>query len=173
MSACLLDQHGESTRHRHLHANPETFLQAIAPYRDALGVAVECLVTWSWLADLCAREGLPCGRGHALSMTAIHGGKAKHDTTVFAHTRARVVSDRLTHATVFELDICLNGSGHRAGEPAASLDTPGISLHNRPWTRDNARHPGTRSRPVALFPAPARLLGHPRAPGQTPIGGPA
>jgi hypothetical protein len=41
---------------------------------------VEGIFTWYWLADLCAHAGLPCGLGHALSMKAIHGGKAKHDT---------------------------------------------------------------------------------------------
>jgi transposase len=37
------------------------------------------LFTWYWLADLCAREGLPFVLGHALYMKAIHGGKAKND----------------------------------------------------------------------------------------------
>lgn len=37
------------------------------------------MFTWYWLADLCAQEGIPCVLGHALSMKAIHGGKAKHD----------------------------------------------------------------------------------------------
>jgi transposase len=54
-------------------------LQALAPYREDLVVCVECLFTWSWLADLCAREGLAFVLGHALSMKAIHGGKAKHE----------------------------------------------------------------------------------------------
>src|SRR5439155_3517404 len=31
------------------------------------------------LADLCADEGIPFVLGHALSMKAIHGGKAKND----------------------------------------------------------------------------------------------
>ena len=43
-------------------------------------MAVECVFTWYWLADLCAREGIPFVLGHALSMKAIHGGKAKNDT---------------------------------------------------------------------------------------------
>jgi hypothetical protein len=34
----------------------------------------------TWLADLCAREGIPCVLGHALDMKAIHGGKANNDT---------------------------------------------------------------------------------------------
>jgi transposase len=33
----------------------------------------------TWLADLCAAEGIPFVLGHALYMKAIHGGKAKHD----------------------------------------------------------------------------------------------
>ena len=42
-------------------------------------MAVAGLCTWSWLADLCADEGIPFVLGHALSMKAIHGGTAKND----------------------------------------------------------------------------------------------
>jgi transposase len=59
--------------------SPEMFLKAIAPYREDLVVSVECIFTWYWLADLCAREGIPFVLGHALYMKAIHGGKAKND----------------------------------------------------------------------------------------------
>src|SRR5499426_981383 len=79
MYACILDQHGEIRLHRNMPASPETFLKAIAPYRDDIVVAVECIFTWYWLADLCAREGIPFVLGHALYMKAIHGGKAKND----------------------------------------------------------------------------------------------
>src|SRR5215831_12992292 len=79
MSVCILDHHGEILLHRNMPARPETFLKAIAPYRDDIVVAVECIFTWYWLADLCAREGIPFVLGHALSMKAIHGGKAKND----------------------------------------------------------------------------------------------
>jgi transposase len=37
------------------------------------------MFTWYWLADVCAREGIPFVLGHALTMKAIHGGKAKND----------------------------------------------------------------------------------------------
>src|SRR5207244_3400405 len=47
----------------------------------------ECLFPWYWLADLCAAHGLPCVLGHALSMKAMHGGKAKNDQ-IDAHTIA-------------------------------------------------------------------------------------
>lgn len=42
-------------------------------------MAVECIFTWYWLADLCAEEGIAFALGHALYMKAIHGGKAKND----------------------------------------------------------------------------------------------
>ena len=79
MYACILDQHGEIRLHRNMPASPETFLKAIAPYRDDIVVAVECIFTWYWLAELCAREGIPFVLGHALYMKAIHGGQAKND----------------------------------------------------------------------------------------------
>jgi hypothetical protein len=54
MYVCILNQGGEILVHRNMKANPESVLQVIAPYRDDLVVAVECLCTWYWLADLCA-----------------------------------------------------------------------------------------------------------------------
>jgi transposase len=79
MYVCILNQDGEILVHRDMRASPETFLKAIAPYREDMVVAVECIFTWYWLADLCAHEGLPFVLGHALYMKAIHGGKAKND----------------------------------------------------------------------------------------------
>jgi transposase len=79
MYVCILDQSGEILVHRNMKTTPEAFLQAIAPYRQGIVVAVECMFTWYWLADLCADEGLPFVLGHALYMKAIHGGKAKND----------------------------------------------------------------------------------------------
>jgi transposase len=79
MYVCILNCDGEILVHRDLKAAPETFLKAIAPYRENLVVCVECIFTWYWLADLCAREGIPFVLGHALYMKAIHGGKAKND----------------------------------------------------------------------------------------------
>jgi transposase len=79
MYVCILNQAGDILAHQNMKANPDTFLRTIAPYRDDLVVAVECIFTWYWLADLCAREGIPFVLGHALYMKAIHGGKAKND----------------------------------------------------------------------------------------------
>jgi transposase len=79
MYLCILNRDGEILVHRNMPAGPEPFLKAIAPYREDVVVCVECIFTWYWLADLCAREGLPFVLGHALYMKAIHGGKAKND----------------------------------------------------------------------------------------------
>ena len=45
MSVCLLSHEGESLLHRNMNAAPEPFLKAVAPYREGLVVAVECLFT--------------------------------------------------------------------------------------------------------------------------------
>jgi transposase len=79
MYVCILNQAGEMLVHQNMKATPDTLLRTIAPYRDDIVVAVECIFTWYWLADLCAQEGIPFVLGHALYMKAIHGGKAKHD----------------------------------------------------------------------------------------------
>src|SRR5713101_2630638 len=80
MYICILSQDSEVVLHRNMKARPDVLLKAIAPYRDQIVIAVACIFTWYWLADLCAQEGIPFVLGHALSMKAIHGGKAKNDT---------------------------------------------------------------------------------------------
>ena len=65
--------------HKNIRTDPNTFLQALRPFREDVVVCVECMFTWYWLADLCEDEGIPFVLGHALYMRAIHGGKAKND----------------------------------------------------------------------------------------------
>jgi len=78
-------------RQKTITANPDAFLQAVAPFRDGLAVACECLLAWYWLADLCEQENIPFVLGHALYMKAIHGGKAKTDK-IDAHKIAVLLS---------------------------------------------------------------------------------
>jgi transposase len=75
----MVDSTGQVLVHRNVKATPEAFLEVVAPYREDLVVAAECMFTWYWLADLCAAEGIAFVLGHALAMKAIHGGKAKND----------------------------------------------------------------------------------------------
>jgi hypothetical protein len=79
MYVCVLSPGGERLLHRDMQTSPATLLRHIAPCRADVVVAVERLVTGYWLAGLCAQEGIPCALGHALSMQAVHGGKAGHD----------------------------------------------------------------------------------------------
>src|SRR5215475_1915934 len=79
MYVCILDAEGAVLVSKDIAAAPEPFLALIAPYREDLAVAAECMFTWYWLADLCEREGIVFVLGHALYMRAIHGGKAKND----------------------------------------------------------------------------------------------
>jgi transposase len=79
MYVCVLDQAGTGLIHKNMATTPENFRGVIAPYREDLVVAVECIFTWYWLADLCAREGIAFVLGHARYRKAIQGGKAKND----------------------------------------------------------------------------------------------
>ncbi len=45
MYLCILDGQGGILLHRNFKAEPQAFLKAVAPYRDDLVVAVECIFT--------------------------------------------------------------------------------------------------------------------------------
>jgi transposase len=79
MYICILDKEGRVLLHRNLPCDPARLLMAISPYREDLVVGVECIFSWYWLADLCAKERIAFVLGHALYMRAIHGAKAKND----------------------------------------------------------------------------------------------
>jgi len=79
MYICILDSEGNTLIHRNMFTNREVFLKVIAPYKEDIVVAVECMFTWYWIADLCIENDIPFVLGHALYMKAIHGGKAKND----------------------------------------------------------------------------------------------
>jgi hypothetical protein len=90
MDVCRMQHAGAIMLHRHMQAAPDLLLQAIAPSRAGLVVAVAGLFPWSWLAALCAEAGMPLVRGHARSLQARHGGQAKTDTRD-AHQRAALL----------------------------------------------------------------------------------
>ena len=101
MYVCILDQKGEVLLHKNLPARPEPFLKVVAPFREDLVVAVECIFTWYWLADLCAQEEIPFVLGHALYMKAIHGGKAKNDRTDLRKIAGLLRSGMIPQAYVY------------------------------------------------------------------------
>ncbi len=65
MYLCILNQSGEIVLHYNIPAQPEPFLKAIQPYIDDLGICVECMFSWYWLADLCLRT---CSRSNIKSI---------------------------------------------------------------------------------------------------------
>jgi transposase len=162
MYVCILNQENEIMLHRNMQASPETFLQAIAPYREALVVAVACLFTWYWLADLGAQEGMPFVLGHALSMKAIHGGKAKNDT-IDAHKMAGLlrggllpqasVSPAAMRATRDLLRRRMSLTRKRA-ELLAHLQNTN-SQSNLPEIGTKRAYKANRDGVAARFPAPA------------------
>jgi transposase len=79
MYLCILDEAGEVRLHRNITTARDVFLGVIEPFREDIVVAVECMFTWYWIADLCQEHSIPFVLGHALYMKAIHGGKAKND----------------------------------------------------------------------------------------------
>jgi hypothetical protein len=79
MYLCILDETGAIVLHKNLATSPAAFLDAVAPFRDGLVVAAECMFAWYWIADLCQAEQIPFVLGHALYMKAIHGGKTNND----------------------------------------------------------------------------------------------
>jgi transposase len=79
LSLHILDATGKTVFAKTIAASPDAFRAAVAPFRDGLAVACECMFAWYWLADLCHEQQIPFVLGHALYMKAIHGGKAKTD----------------------------------------------------------------------------------------------
>ena len=75
----ILDRRGAIVFAKNLPASPDAFLAAVAPFRDGLLVACECMHCWYWLADTCRDENIAFVLGHALSMKAVHGCKTKCD----------------------------------------------------------------------------------------------
>jgi transposase len=86
-------------------ARPEALLKAIAPSRDDIVIAVECIFTWYWLADLCTREGIPFVLGHALYIQAIHGGKAKNDKSDAQKMAVLLRGGMLPQASVYPAEM--------------------------------------------------------------------
>src|SRR5215813_12020383 len=75
----VLDHLGHVRFAKTLPANPDAFLRAVAPFRDGLLVACECMHCWYWLADCCRDQNIAFVLGHAWAMKAVHGCKTKCD----------------------------------------------------------------------------------------------
>ncbi len=105
MYICILSQQGVVLLHRNLPCDPQRFLLAIQPFREDLVVAAECIYSWYWLSDLCAKEGIAFVLGHALYMKAIHGAKAKNDRIDSHKTAALLRGGLIPRAYVYPAEM--------------------------------------------------------------------
>jgi len=128
MYLCILNQAGAIVVHRNMRADPDSFLKAIAPFRENIVVAVECIFTWYWIADLCGREGIPFVR---IDSQKIALASARRDATHGLH----LPPDHALHPG-----------------PAAPTDVPGAStlpsfslISRTPTPSTTARHSERRS----------------------------
>ena len=102
---CILRHAGALRLPRNMQAAPEPCLQAVAPSRDGLGVAVEGLCPWYGLAALCAAAAIPCVLGPARSMNAMHGGKATNDQSDSPKIAALLRGGMLPQAYVYPAEM--------------------------------------------------------------------
>jgi transposase len=143
-------------------ATPEALLNVIAPYRPDIVVAVACMFTWYWLADLCAEEDLPVVLGHALSMKAIHGGKAKNDQIDSHKIAVLLRGGLLPQAYVYPAALRATRDllrrrmhlAHTRGELLAHVQTTN-SQYNLPALGKNLADKATRDGVAQRFADPA------------------
>jgi transposase len=84
---CVLDAAGTVRLSQNLPAQPQPFLDAVAPFRPDLLVGCECVHCWYWLADTGRAERIPFALGHAFGIKAVHTSKTKsdaHDAEIIA-----------------------------------------------------------------------------------------
>jgi transposase len=142
--------------------DPEAFLRAMAPYRPDSVVAVECMFTWYGLADLCADEELPFVLGHALYMTAIHGGKAKNDKIDSQKIAVLLRGGMLPQAYVYPAEMRATRDllrrrmhlAHKRGELLAHVQNTN-SPYNLPAIGKNIAYQANRDGVAERFADPA------------------
>ena len=162
MYVCILNQAGETLLHRHMQTTPEAFLKVIAPYRPDIVVAVECMFTWYWLADLCADEEIPFVLGHALYMKAIHGGKAKNDKIDSQKIAVLLRGGMLPQAYVYPAEMRATRDllrrrmhlAHKRGELLAHVQNTN-SQYNLPAIGKNIAYKANRDGVAERFADPA------------------
>jgi len=162
MYVCILNQAGETLLHRNMKTTPEAFLNVIAPYRPDIVVAVECMFTWYWLADLCADDEIPFVLGHALYMKAIHGGKAKNDKIDSQKIAVLLRGGMLPQAYVYPAEMRATRDllrrrmhlAHKRGELLAHVQNTN-SQYNLPAIGKNIAYKANRDGVAERFADPA------------------
>jgi len=151
MYVCILDATGQVLVHRNVPSTPEGLLDVVAPYREDLVVAAECMFTWYWVADVCAAEGIAFVLGHALAMKAIHGGKAKNDKLDAFKIASLLRGGLLPQAYVYPRACARRGTSSVGGDTwcgSAASSWPTFRIRGRSTT-SRPSGAGWRIRPIA------------------------
>src|SRR3970040_21662 len=162
MYVCILDSAGQVLVHRNMPSTPAAFIEVVAPYRDGLVVAVECMFTVYWLGGLCAHEAIAFVLGHALAMKAIHGGKAKNDRIDSHKIAVLLRGGMLPQAYVYPSAMrstrdLLRRRLHlvrKRGELLAHIQNT-RAQYNLPAFEKRLAYPGNRDGVVEHFPDPS------------------
>ena len=162
MYVCILDSAGQVLVHRNVPSTPTAFLEVIAPYREDVVVAAECMFTWYWLADVCAAERIGFVLGHALAMKAIHGGKAKNDKIDSHKIAVLLRGGMLPQAYVYPAEMrstrdLLRRRLHlvrKRGQLLAHIQNT-RAQYNLPAFEKRLAYPGNRDGVVEHFPDPS------------------
>jgi transposase len=101
MYVCVLDADNNTVLHRNVDTKPELLLRMLEPFRDDVVIAVECIFSWYWIADLCESHGITFVLGHAHYMKAVHGGKTKNDRVDSLRIAELLRSGMLAQAYVY------------------------------------------------------------------------
>jgi len=156
MYICVVGQDGVVLLHRSLPCDPVRFLLVVAPYREDLVVAVECVYSWYWLADLCAREGIAFGQGakpcpartHPASWAPTPGS----DRPLIGHPSRSIVA--MVVSTSSSSSLPLTRAPHILA-PCFGTHTPAPLLNgtargnrcvSRSWEQHSFPHPDTVAR---------------------------
>ena len=67
---CILDHAGKKVLHKEVPSEAAALLEALAPFRQGLVIAAECMFAWYWLADLCSRGH--CLRARPRAVHEVH-----------------------------------------------------------------------------------------------------
>jgi hypothetical protein len=86
LAICIIDHDTASVVcQTQIPADKQMLLDTLAPYRPDVVVAVECLFAWYWVADLCAKEGIPFVLGQVRGPCLVHGSRTPHSCSFAAH----------------------------------------------------------------------------------------
>jgi hypothetical protein len=75
---CVFSTGGETLLHRNIKTEPDSFLQAIYPYREDVVIGAECMFSWYRPISATKKTSFLSPR-LSLYMRTLHGGKSKND----------------------------------------------------------------------------------------------